>query len=52
MQDKKEVPLLRAEGLEKQYRAGGGPFSGRKGSVRAVDSVSFSLMRGETLGLV
>ena len=52
MQDKKEVPLLRAEGLEKQYRAGGGPFSGRKGSVRAVDSISFSLMRGETLGLV
>lgn len=52
MQDKKEVPLLRAEGLEKQYRASGGPFSGRKGSVRAVDSVSFSLMRGETLGLV
>ena len=52
MQDKKEVPLLRAEGLEKQYRAGGGPFSSRKGIVKAVDGVSFSLMRGETLGLV
>ena len=52
MQDKKEVPLLRAEGLEKQYRAGGGPFSSRKGIVKAVDGVTFSLMRGETLGLV
>ncbi len=43
--------LLRVEGLTKSFTAGGsGMRNGRR--VRAVDDVSFTLDRGETLGLV
>jgi oligopeptide/dipeptide ABC transporter ATP-binding protein len=44
-------PLLRAEGLSKSFAARG---SGRlrRQSVRAVADVAFTLLRGETLGLV
>jgi oligopeptide/dipeptide ABC transporter ATP-binding protein len=44
--------LLEVRDLVKHFSVGGGMFSGRAGTVRAVDGVSFALRRGETLGLV
>jgi oligopeptide/dipeptide ABC transporter ATP-binding protein len=44
--------LLDVRDLVKHFSVGGGLFGGRAGMVRAVDGVSFSLRRGETLGLV
>ncbi|GGF10001.1 ABC transporter ATP-binding protein [Aliidongia dinghuensis] len=41
-----DVPLLEVQGLVKQFPASGG------GVVKAVDDVSFAMMRGEVLGLV
>ncbi|MGH7115493.1 MAG: ABC transporter ATP-binding protein [Stellaceae bacterium] len=49
-----EQPLLRVEGLQKYYPVHRRRFLGRRlvGEVRAVDDVSFTVPRGETLGLV
>ena len=44
--------LLRVENLVKHFPVGGGMFSKPSGQVRAIDGVSFTLNRGETLGLV
>jgi oligopeptide transport system ATP-binding protein len=44
--------LLEVRDLVKHFSVGGGMFGGRAGTVRAVDGVSFTLRRGETLGLV
>jgi oligopeptide transport system ATP-binding protein len=44
--------LLEVRDLVKHFSVGGGMFGGRQGTVRAVDGVSFTLHRGETLGLV
>ncbi|WP_299088012.1 dipeptide ABC transporter ATP-binding protein [uncultured Metabacillus sp.] len=44
--------LLKVEGLKKYYPITGGPFGKKKGEVRAVDDISFSLKKGETLGIV
>jgi oligopeptide transport system ATP-binding protein len=46
------APLLEVKGLVKHFSVGGGLFGGPSGLVRAVDGVSFTLERGETLGLV
>ena len=44
--------LLEVENLVKHFTVGGGMFAGAPALVRAVDGVSFSIKRGETLGLV
>jgi peptide/nickel transport system ATP-binding protein len=45
--------LVRAEGLTVHYPSGRPSFGGpRRGTVHAVDDVTFSIQRGETLGLV
>src|ERR1043166_411757 len=44
--------LLEVRHLVKHFTVGGGLFGGPAGLVRAVDDVSFSIKRGETLGLV
>jgi oligopeptide transport system ATP-binding protein len=44
--------LLEVRNLVTHFTVGGGFFAGRAGVVRAVDGISFSIRRGETLGLV
>src|SRR5262245_13008272 len=44
-------PLLQVNGLTKQFPVRGGLFAARK-TVRAVDDVSFSILKGETVGIV
>jgi oligopeptide transport system ATP-binding protein len=44
--------LLEVQDLVKHFTVGGGFFTGARGVVRAVDGVSFTIRRGETLGLV
>jgi oligopeptide/dipeptide ABC transporter ATP-binding protein len=46
------VPLLSVRGLTKHFPIRKGFFGKAGGTVRAVDGVSFSVMPGETLGLV
>jgi len=45
------APLLEVSGLRKTYRTGGGLF-GKARVVQAVRDISFSVARGETLGIV
>ena len=48
-----EAPLLEVKDLRKYFKVGeGGIFGGKKNLLKAVDGVSFSIRRGETLGLV
>ena len=44
--------LLEVQHLVKHFAVGGGMFSAPTGQVRAVDDVSFTIHRGETVGLV
>src|SRR5215468_4348042 len=44
-------PLLQVTGLTKHFPVRGDLFSARK-TVRAVDDVSFSVLKGETVGIV
>ena len=46
------TPILEVQNLTVRFPVFGGIFLRRTGEVRAVDGVSFSLARGETLGLV
>ncbi len=46
------APLLEVRGLTKHFAVRGGVLLRRVGAVHAVDGVSFSLQRGETLGVV
>ncbi|PSQ18880.1 peptide ABC transporter ATP-binding protein [Halobacteriales archaeon QS_8_69_26] len=47
-----DAPLLEVRNLKKHYPIQRGIFGGEVGRIRAVDGVSFSVERGETLGLV
>src|SRR5437899_12082008 len=44
-------PLLRVDGLTKHVPVGAGLFAAKR-TVRAVDNVSFSVAKGETVGIV
>ncbi len=52
MSDKENTPLIQVENLKKYYPVKGGIINHTKGYIKAVDGVSFSIMEGETLGLV
>ncbi|MDE6185560.1 MAG: ATP-binding cassette domain-containing protein, partial [Lachnospiraceae bacterium] len=52
MSEKKETPLVRVENLKKYYPIKGGIINHTTGYVKAVDGMSFSILEGETLGLV
>ncbi|KPC98772.1 Oligopeptide transport ATP-binding protein OppF [Geobacillus sp. BCO2] len=45
-------PLLEAKGLKKYFPITGGVFGKQIGTVKAVDDVTFTVYRGETLGIV
>src|SRR5438067_481493 len=47
-----EAPLLEVAGLRKYFPVRGGLFGGVVNQVRAVEDVSFTIKKGETLGLV
>ena len=47
-----QQPILEVRNLVKHFQVGGGLFGGNAGTVKAVDGVSFTIQRGETLGLV
>ena len=47
-----DAPLVQVAGLRKYFPVRGGLFGGVVGQVRAVEDVSFSINKGETLGLV
>src|SRR5262245_55246467 len=44
--------ILTVRNLSKHFEVTGGFLGGRRGVVKAVDDISFSIRRGETLGLV
>lgn len=47
-----KIPLIQVENMKKYYPVKGGIITHTTGYVKAVDGVSFSIMQGETLGLV
>jgi oligopeptide/dipeptide ABC transporter ATP-binding protein len=47
-----DAPILEVRDLVKHFHLGGGAFGGEPAVIKAVDGVSFTIRRGETLGLV
>src|SRR4030095_11573704 len=45
-------PLLTVTNLRKHFPVRGGLFNRTAGHIQAIDNVSFSVMKGETLGIV
>ena len=52
MLNENTIPLIQVENMKKYYPVKGGIITHTTGYVKAVDDVSFSVMRGQTLGLV
>lgn len=52
MSSRERTPLVQVENMKKYYPIKGGIIDHTTGYVKAVDGVSFSIMEGETLGLV
>lgn len=52
MNPNERTPLIQVENMKKYYPIKGGIIDHTTGYVKAVDGVSFSIMEGETLGLV
>lgn len=50
--EKEQIPLIQVEDMKKYYPVKGGIIPHTIGYIKAVDGVSFSIMYGETLGLV
>lgn len=48
----KKIPLLHVENMKKYYPVKGGIITHTTGYIKAVNDVSFSILEGETLGLV
>lgn len=52
MTDENKIPMIRVENMKKYYPVKGGIITHTTGYVKAVDGVSFSIMKGQILGLV
>lgn len=52
MMDERKIPLIAVENMKKYYPVKGGIITHTTGYVKAVDGVSFSIPKGQTLGLV
>lgn len=52
MMDENKIPLIEVENMKKYYPVKGGIITHTTGYVKAVDGVSFSIPKGQTLGLV
>lgn len=52
MCDGKQIPLIEVQNLKKYYPVKGGIITHTTGYVKAVDDVSFTIMKGQTVGLV
>ena len=52
MAEEKKIPLIQVENMKKYYPVKGGIITHTTGYVKSVDGVSFSIQKGQTLGLV